>query len=230
MSTADRARGERSSAVALQGLAAHAETARARLAEKHRAREAALTHSRDATRHAANAIRAAHRDERERTTELLEACARELTGALEAAAEHPEIATAGFVTDAQKEYAEARLTAAALIGERLPGLDEVGVPASAWLNGLAETIGELRRRALDRLAADALDEAVACLEGMDEAYAVLVTMDFPEGVTDGLRRATDVARGLVERTRGDVTNALVQDRLRAALEQGGPPRGAADER
>lgn len=210
--------GDPSPGPGLRGLTAHAEQARERLAAKHRAREEALGRSRDATRYAADAIRAAHRDEHDRVAELLQACAGELAAAQDAAGEHPEIATAGFVTDAQKEYAEARLTAAALAGDDLPGVDDVGVPASAWLNGLAETVGELRRRALDRLAADALDEARACLAGMDEAYAVLVTMDFPEGVTDGLRRATDVARGLVERTRGDVTNAVVQQRLRRALE------------
>ncbi|QBI22084.1 haloacid dehalogenase [Egibacter rhizosphaerae] len=210
----------------LEGLDGHAEHVRESLRAKHRAREEALDRSRDATRLAADAIRAAHRDEYDRVTELLDRCAEELAAARDAARDHPEVRTAGFVTDAEKEYAEARLTAAAIANAPLPGPDELRIGAASWSNGLAETVGELRRRALDRLRADQPDEAARCLAAMDEIYEVLVTVDFPEAVTDGLRRSTDVARGLVERTRGDVTTASLQQRLRDALARHGAADGA----
>jgi translin len=117
------------------------------------------------------------------------------------------------VTDALKEYAEAHQTLALVQGRPLPAPDEIGVSPATYLNGLAEAIGEMRRRVLDLIRMDRPAEAEAMLDEMDELYALLMTYDYPEAVTLGLRRRTDAARGLVERTRGDVTNALQQARL-----------------
>lgn len=136
-----------------------------------------------------------------------------------AAVGEPEVAVAGFLVDAEKEYAEARTTIALVAGEELPGPDELGVGAASWLNGAAETIGELRRHLLDVLRAGDLARCEALLEAMDDIHAVLLTIDFPDGVTHGLRRSTDVARAIIERTRGDLTAALVQARLRDALDR-----------
>lgn len=120
--------------------------------------------------------------------------------------------------DAQKEYAEAR-TAVALTGDKpLPLPGELGVSDAAYRDGLAETVGELRRHLLDVLRAGQLERSEALLEVMDDIYALLVTVDFPDGVTAGLRRSTDVARSIIERTRGDLTSALIQGRLRDALD------------
>jgi translin len=188
-----------------------------RLEAKHQAREAALTASRRATRAAANAIRAAHRGERDSAESLLRDCATALAEARAAVADQPEVEHAGFLADAQKEYAEARTTLAIVTGQPLPGPEELDVREAAWLNGLAETVGELRRHLLDVLRAGDLARAEHLLDAMDDILALLVTIDFPDAVTGGLRRSTDVARSITERTRGDLTTALVQARLQQAL-------------
>jgi translin len=191
----------------------------AKLDAKHHAREVSLAESRAATRLAANAIRAIHRGDGEAAGDLLEACASALDRARAAVAGHPDVEHAGFLSDAQKEYAEARTTFALVMGLPLPGPDELGMREAAWLNGLAESVGELRRHLLDVLRAGDLDRSEALLAAMDEIYALLVTIDYPDGVTGGLRRSTDIARSIIERTRGDLTTALVQARLQRALDQ-----------
>lgn len=191
------------------------------LQDAHDARESALSSTRDATRHASNAIRAAHRADRDRAAERLAAARQAIVDAREAVADHPRIAHAGFLFDAEKELAEAEITCALVAGDELPLPVDVGVDAAAYAGGLAETVGELRRHALDRLRDDDVDGADAALASMDAIFGLLVEVDLPDGVTGGLRRATDVARGLVERTRGDVTAAVGQVRLRQALEARG---------
>lgn len=193
-------------------------TAREGLAAKHAAREEALAESRRATRAAANAIRAVHRDERDVAQQRMDEAASALAATRTACAAQPEIRYAGFVTDAEKEYAEARLTFAVITGAGLPSPEDLGVEEAAWLNGLAETVGEIRRHVLDSLRAERLERGEELLEVMDDIYGLLVTVDFPEGVTGGLRRSTDAARGIIERTRGDLANARGQERLREALE------------
>lgn len=199
-------------------LTAHQALVIERLRARHDAREATLTLSRQAIRHAADAIRAVHRGERERAGELLERCRTKLGEAEQACRDQPQVEFAGFLADARKEYAEGCTTYAIAGGQDVPGPDEVGVGAAEWLNGLAETVGELRRHALDHLRRGELERSEDLLEAMDDIYALLASVDFPEGVTGGLRRSTDVARSIIERTRGDLTSALVQDRLRSALE------------
>jgi translin len=196
--------------------------AHAALAARHEAREGALTASRDAIRCSANAIRAAHRGELEVARGLLADSAAHLDRARAACRDVPTVRWAGFVGDAEKEYAEACCTLAIASGDPLPSPEAVGVDTAAWLNGLAETVGELRRLLLDELRRvdrpDRMDRCEALLGAMDEIYAVLVTIDFPDGITSGLRRSTDVARSILERTRGDFTTAQLQERLRLALE------------
>lgn len=202
----------------VERLEALAEPLRARLDAKHAARESAITASRQAIRHAGNAIRAAHRGESAGAEDLIASAREKLGEARDLTGEHPDLATSGLVTEAEKEYAEACLTRAALAGGELPGPDDIDVADAAWLGGLAETVGEQRRAALDRLRSGDLDDAERLVEQMDAIYGMLVTIDYPEGITSGLRRSTDVARGILERTRGDVTTARLQDRLRRALD------------
>lgn len=194
------------------------EPVRARFVERHEARETALGASRDATRAAANAIRAIHRGDTDRADELIVRSRAALDRAVSAADQHPDVLWGGFVQDAAKEYAEARITAAAVRGEPWPTVEQVDVDDGSWLHGLAETVGELRRRCLDLIRGERLDEAERLLEIMDDILSALVTIDVPDGLTRGLRRATDVARSITERTRGDLTNALGQRRLREALD------------
>ncbi len=189
-----------------------------RFLARHEARETAFSASREAIRAAANAIRAIHRDEFTHADELIDASAGALDRAVAVAGGYPDVLYGGFIQDAAKEYAEARITAAAVAGGPWPTPEDVKVDDASWLHGLAETVGELRRRCLDVVRAENLDEAERLLGLMDEVMAALATIDVPDALTRGLRRATDGARAITERTRGDVTTALGQRRLREALD------------
>lgn len=194
-----------------------AEAAQARFLEEHEARERALRSSREIVRSSANSIRAAHRGEFEAADELLKEVA-ELARGMESILEsHPRVYYGGFVEDALKEYAEAAATLGFVQDKTPASAEELGIGAAPYLNGLAEAVGELRRSGLDSLRQDDFDRCERLLGLMDEVYSALVTMDFPEAVTGGLRRRTDAARGILERTRGDVTLALRQHRLEEKL-------------
>ena len=148
--------------------------------------------------------------------------------AVEVHAEHGDIRYAGFVDDAAKEYAEARLTYALALGRELPLPAELGVGVPPYLNGLGEAVGELRRRMLDLLRAERMEEAEATLDAMEAIQGLLASLDYPDGMTGGLRRTTDVARALIERSRADLTSTIVQERLRRDLAErlgDSPPAG-----
>jgi translin len=182
------------------------------------ARDQAVTESRQVVRLAANAIRALHRGERDGAVPLLKDAQDKLEGIRAATERYPEVYWAGYVQDAMKEVAEAQLTAGILNGAELPTPDDLKVEDAAYLNGLAEAASELRRDILDALRRNDTERAVALMDAMDGVYAALVTVDFPDAVTGGLRRTTDQLRAVLERTRGDVTVAVRQDRLERALQ------------
>lgn len=184
---------------------------------KNAAREQALAASRAVIRLSANAIRAVHRREYAAAEEMLAEARRVRDAAVAALAGHMDIYYAGFLHDAQKEFAEANGTLRLLTGGALPTPEELGVEYPAWLNGIAETVGELRRAVLDRLRHNEQDACEALLDAMDDIYAVLVTIDFPDAMTAGLRRTTDQTRGILEKTRGDLTMAIVQKRATDAF-------------
>ncbi len=187
------------------------------MGETHAAREQAITTSRQIVRFSANSIRATHRAEYEEARRLI-AQAADLRAMLEERrAAHPAVYYGGYVEDALKEFVEAHATLAFAEGSRLPTMEELDVGAAVYMNGLAEAIGELRRVVLDLLRDDDFDRCETLLSIMDEIYAALVTLDYPDGVTRGLRRSTDVMRGVLERTRGDITVALRQRRLEQRL-------------
>ncbi len=180
-------------------------------------RDQALAQARTLTRHCANAIRAIHRDEHTIAGKHLEE-ARLLVESLRTnLKEFPELFYAGYTQDALKEYAEAALVYALIDNSDFPSPETIGLEPATYLQGLAEAVGELRRRCLDLLLKDNPDEAVRLMGEMDDIYAVLVTMDYPDAITGGLRRLTDVARGIIERTRGDITLSLRQGRLESSL-------------
>ncbi|MCC2669699.1 MAG: Translin [Armatimonadetes bacterium] len=181
------------------------------------ARDRTLVLSREIIRTSANTIRAAHRGELDRAREMLRGAHEAVAQMRAALAEHPDIYHAGYVHDCQKEHAEAAGFLAIISGEELPEPEQLGVEFPAYLNGLGETIGELRRYALDRLRVGELARAEAILGAMDEIYYVLVTIDYPDALTGGLRRTTDSARGIIEKTRGELTVALRQEELRRAI-------------
>jgi len=185
----------------------------ARFGAKHHAREQALPLSREVIRHSANAIRAIHRGDRARAEALLAQAREKAHAAREALRDHPDILYAGFVHDAQKEYAEAGITIALVSGEPLPEPEALGVEDAAYLNGMGEAVGELRRFLLDQLRGGEIARCELLLTAMDDLYAVLVTIDYPDAITSGLRRTTDLARGILERTRGDLTVSARQAQL-----------------
>lgn len=181
------------------------------------ARDAALGQARLLTRHCSQAIRAIHRDEYETAAAELKSAA-ELADALRAGLrEFPDLYFAGYTQDALKEYAEANIVNALVNKGSLPSPQDLKVESATYLQGLSEAAGELRRRCLDILRHGHSEEAERLLGQMDDIYAVLVTMDYPDAVTRGLRRLTDICRSLVERTRGDMTISLRQQRLEASL-------------
>jgi translin len=185
---------------------------------KHAARELTLGACRQTIQSCAAAIRAVQREEFATAEQLIADAGAHLARADDAVAEHPDVRHGGYLHDAKKEYAEAHLTLAFVRGDPLPGARAIGVEIPAYLNGMAEAASELRRHTLDCLRADRLTRAEELLAVMDEVYALLVTVDYPDAVTGGLRRTTDALRAVIERTRGDLTNALVAQRLRAAIE------------
>lgn len=196
-----------------------ARSVQARLDEKNAARERALPAARRSIRASANAIRAIHRLDFDTATGLIEESRASLDEGLVAVQDHADIRHAGYLQDAQKEYAEANLTRSLVRGDDLPTPPDLGVEDAAYLNGMSEAIGEGRRRVLDLLRTGAVEQAEQLLDAMEEMYGVLVTMDYPDAITMNLRRSTDVARSLIEKTRGDLSVAVVQQDLRQALDR-----------
>lgn len=197
-----------------------AERIREDLDAQNDARDKALVQARTLTRHCAHAIRAVHRRERENAAAELEQAgqiARSLSSALKT--DYPSLYFAGYTQDALKEYAEARIVYALVDNESLPTPEELEIESPTYLKGLAEAAGELRRRILDIIRHGHSQEAERLLQHMDEIFAVLVTMDYPDAVTYGLRRQTDVTRSIIERTRGDLTVSFRQDQLEKTIRQ-----------
>ena len=193
------------------------ERVRADFADKHQARERALPLCREALRHSANAVRATHRQDYDLAQQLIDRARQLLADAKEGLGGHPDIYHAGFVHDSQKEYAEACATLALIAGRPLPSPDGLDVELPAYLNGLGEAVGELRRHLLDRLRAGDVEHCEGVLNAMDDIYSVLVTLDYPDAMTGGLRRTCDAVRGILERTRGDLTLSVRQRELERRL-------------
>ena len=181
------------------------------------ARDQALSQARQLTRACSLAIRAVHRDETDVMQEHL-AEARKLAESLKGGLDkHPDLFFAGYTQDALKEFVEANVTCALIQNQPLLTPEELGVTGFTYLNGLSEVIGELRRRTLDILRHGYSQEAERLLGIMDDIYSVLVTMDYPDAITNGLRRQTDLARSIIEKTRGDITFSLRGEHLEQAI-------------
>jgi translin len=197
------------------------EGVRAEFAAKNAARERALPLCRESIRFSANAIRAVHRDEFEAARDLVHQAGERVRAAGQALAPFPDIFFAGFVHDAQKEFAEASITLALVAGDALPSPAELSVELSAYLNGMGEAVGELRRHLLDTLRSGDVERCEGWLHDMDEMFSALVTVDYPDAMTGGLRRTTDAVRGILEKTRGDLTLSVQQRRLEQRIDRFG---------
>jgi translin len=163
-----------------------------------------------------------HRLDFDEATSFIVEAERALREAQDVLEPHPAVAFAGFLTDAEKEFVEAKLTLAFVQGTALPSAAALVVMPASWLKGLAEATSEMRRHLLDRLRADDLDRGEELLRLMDDVYDALITVDFPDAITGGLRRTLDALRAVLERTRGDVTTTVLQSRLREAIESAVP--------
>lgn len=199
-------------------LTAIVERAREELTAKNAVRDATLQRSRELIRYCAHSIRATHRGEYDQASELLataRAAAAEMTADLQ---DHPDLYHTGYTLDALKELAEAHITFAWITGQPLPEPQELDVPYTAYLKGVGEAAAELRRHVLNLIRRGEVARGEPFLQIMDEAYSLLMTVDFPDAITGGLRRISDMVRGVVERTRGDLTVAVRQEQLQEALQ------------
>ena len=169
---------------------------------------------------AGSSIKAVHRLEPARAVEFANQCEAELRVAQSTLHPYPRLQHAGFLHDAEKEYVEARVVIAFVNGAEVPDPGELDVSSAAWMRGVAEAASEMRRHLLDRMREGDLERADQLLGVMDEVYDALLVVDFPDALTGGLRRTLDALRGVLERSRGDVTNTIGHARLLGALEWG----------
>jgi translin len=188
------------------------------LSDANRAREAALVSCRRVIRAAGSSIRAIHRLEADAAAALADGAEAALREAQRVLSPFPQVGHAGFLHDAEKEYTEARAVAALVAGGPMPTPADLGVAASAWMRGVAEAASELRRNLLDRLREGDVARGESLLAAMDEVYDALVVVDYPDALTNGLRRTLDALRAVLERSRGDVTTTVLQTRLQGAIE------------
>ena len=201
----------------MQELDVIAEKVRKTFEAKNGARDAALAASRELIRHCALSIRATHRGEYEQAAELL-VRTREIAALMRmSVSAYPDLYFTGYVQDGLKEMAEAHIVHALITGDKIPDPDTLGVDYAPYLNGLGEAAGELRRYSLDIVRHGNSERCETVLAAMEDIYSLLVTMDFPDALTGGLRRTTDMVRGVLERTRGDLTIAARQEKLEKTL-------------
>jgi translin len=196
-----------------------AETIRLGFETRTQRRDQALQLSRQITRLAAQSIRATHRREHEQARVFLDNARELVRQVMDSLREFPDLYHTGYTQDGIKEYVEATITSALILDEPLPAPEDLGVEYATYLNGLAEVPGELRRCCLDILRQGYSAEAERLLSCMDEIYTVLVTMDFPDAITQGLRRQTDLVRGILERTRADLTLSLREEQVKSAIQK-----------
>jgi len=194
-----------------------AEQIRLSFSAKDTAREKVLPLCREVIRYCSNAIRAVHRQEFDQAKELLQSARNLLNQIEQIVTDYSELRATGFIKDAQKEFAEGSITLALVTGNQPPTPDELGVDFTAYLNGLGEAVGELRRYLLDSMRKGDLSRGEELLSAMDDIYNILVTMDFPDAITGGLRHTTDAVRGVLEKTRSDLTLVIRQKDLEERL-------------
>ncbi len=203
----------------MQELDQIVEKIRRNFEQKNAARDAALATSRELIRHCALSIRATHRAEYDEAARLL-AQTREIAAQMKShVAAYPDLYFTGYVQDGLKEMAEAHIVYALVTGNSVPDPDTLGIDYAPFLNGLGEAAGELRRYSLDIIRHDNSERVERVLNAMEDIYSLLVTMDFPDALTGGLRRTTDMVRGVLERTRGDLTVAARQEKLERTLRE-----------
>ncbi len=185
--------------------------------DKDRAREEALSLSRKAIRLCSSSIRSVHRSEIKEAKKLVDQSGEELEKIHSLLMNHQDVRYAGFVDGAEQEYAEALSVYSIITAHEIPTPDEVGVDQVNYLSGLGDACGELRRHILDLIRSGQAMDGEYYLQVMEEIYYLLMLFDYPDAITRGLRRKSDLARSMLERTRGDLTNALEISRMESSL-------------
>jgi len=186
---------------------------------ENRAREEGLSLSRDTIQYCANSIRAVHRGDLDESKRLLKAANDNIDKAHALLEPYPRIFYAGFLQEAEKEYAEAAATFALIEGDPLPLPEDLGVGTAPYLNGLGEAAGEMRRHTLDLIRENRLERCEEILGLMDDIYYLLASVDYPNAITSGLKRTNDMVRGVLERTRGDLTTAIRRQSLERTMKE-----------
>ena len=190
------------------------------LSIKDKAREEIIRFCREIIRNSANAIRAVHRQDHTSAQQLIDSAQTLLLKIIDVVPEgHADLFYSGLIHDSQKELAEAAITMALVTRKAIPTPESIGVTYASYLNGMGDAVGELRRYVLDNLRRDDLSRCEEFLETMDDIFSILVTMDFPDAITFGLRRNTDAVRGILEKTRGDLSLILRQKSLEDKLKK-----------
>jgi translin len=202
----------------LENLKQITEDIRAELDAKNAVREQALRLSREVIRLSANSIRAIHREEFDEARVLMDQARQKVIESKELLADHMDIYFTGYVLDAQKEHAESELTMAIVRDLPLPTHQDLQVECAPYLNGLGEAIGESRRHILDVMRLRDFTRAERILAVMDDVFYTLVTFDYPDAITGGLRRTTDMVRGVLERSRGDLTITMREQELEETIQ------------
>lgn len=202
--------------LSMKGLDSIAARVERELDAKDRVREAALRAGRSITRLAGTAVRGMHRGEDVRET--LAQVSKEVRALRAMLRDHPEFWRAGAVEGALQEAAEAAIVHRIVHGRPLPTPRALGVTGPAYLLGLADAVGELRRFALDGLRKGRLEEAEGYLHAMEEVYHTLLRFDYPDAIVP-LRHKQDVARSLLERTRGELAVAARSAELERKLDR-----------
>jgi translin len=201
-----------------ENLDAIADRIRISLTAKDAARERILPLCREVIRYSSLSIRALHRQEFDEARSMLKSARNLLDEAEKALADGGELIRTGFMIDSQKEYAEGCITLALVTGQQPPTPEELDVDPVAYLHGMGEAAGELRRYLMDKLRKGDISRGEELLSAMDDIYNILVTIDFPDAITNGLRRTTDMVRGVQKKTRSDLTLTIrqkeLEDRLR----------------
>jgi translin len=189
------------------------------LAEKDSVRENAQQSMRKATSLSKQAILLVHQKRQEEAKKLVESAKKLISELQGSAKEHPSIIYSGMFSAALQEYSEANILLGLIQEARFVTPKEIKVPAADYVLGLADVIGEYRRLALDALREGEAAKGEECLKIMDEIYIELMAMDEAYMLVPGLRRKCDVARRIIETTRGDITQEVRRNALEDYLKQ-----------
>ncbi len=200
----------------MQNLQATIEQIQIELDEKDAVREIALKSSRSITRLCRDIIHGIHL--REDVSTLMETAEEEVLSLRSLLTEHPDLYASGYVETAFQEMAEAEILNSLLSDSPLKRPAEMGISSTAFILGMGDVIGELRRAVLDALRQGKVEDAVRLLDHMESIFAALMRFNYPDAIL-AVRRKQDIARGILDKTRGDVALAIQSRALEEKMDE-----------